>query len=83
MRVDEIRVTDVGKKIRLIRMALGIRLQALAKAADISALHLSRIEKEMRDGGEKALSRIAEELGIDLEDLMNSDLVFRMEEEGL
>ena len=79
--MEEIRVTEPGQKVRLLRLALGISLQELARKAGIGAIHLCRIEKLQRRIGEDALTGLCRELQLDADQILNHDLVFRFEEE--
>jgi repressor LexA len=60
---------QIGERIREARMARGLSLRKLAKLVDIHHAHLSKVENAKDTIGEKALIRIAEVLGADV-DLM-------------
>ncbi|MFG2873334.1 helix-turn-helix domain-containing protein [Streptomyces sp. NPDC048338] len=59
-----------GPKIRQLRETSGQGLRRFAKAAGISASHLSRIEREVTDPQPEALALIATHLKCDIGDLI-------------
>ena len=60
----------LGKRIRTIRKAKGWRLIDLAQHSGIKEVHLSYVERGMREVGFNALVAIAAGLGVRLSDLI-------------
>lgn len=60
----------LGKRIRTIRKAKGWRLIDLAQHSGIKEVHLSYVERGMRDVGFNALVAISNGLGMKLSDLI-------------
>ena len=68
LRIVSVMKAD-GPRIRKLRETSGQGLRRFAKAAGISASHLSRIEREETDPQPEALARIATHLGCEIGDL--------------
>ena len=60
----------VGRKIRKLRRAKGWSQQLLADHSNLERAHLSRLELGRREAGLRALERIAEALGVEIEELV-------------
>jgi transcriptional regulator with XRE-family HTH domain len=60
----------LGKRIRAIRKEKGWRLIDLAQHSGIREVHLSYVERGLRDVGFNALVAIAKGLGVKLSDLI-------------
>lgn len=58
-----------GPVIRRLRERQGLNCTQLAAAVDISRFYLSRIECGLRDGSPAVRLRIANALGVDLDDI--------------
>tara|TARA_R110002096_G_scaffold374123_2_gene567678 strand:+ start:188 stop:538 length:351 start_codon:yes stop_codon:yes gene_type:complete len=63
-------VDDLGKTIRIIRQAKGIKLSALAKKAGVSPPFLSLVEGGERQPSLKVLRNLAKELSVPSEALI-------------
>jgi len=63
---------EIGKRIRRKRIALGWKQQRLADRSGVAQTTISQIERGMFIGSWKVLSRIADALGMSLEDLIKS-----------
>jgi ribosome-binding protein aMBF1 (putative translation factor) len=63
------RLLDGENPVRVWREHRGVKAQALAKKAAISAAYLSQIEGGQRDGSFETMRKIAEALQISLDDL--------------
>jgi transcriptional regulator with XRE-family HTH domain len=59
----------VGEKIRLLRKRTGLSIYALAAAAGMSRINLSRIERGVNAPSWGAARRLAAALGVGLADL--------------
>lgn len=64
---------SLGEAIRLLREEKGVSLRAFAKAVDISAPHQSDIEHDRRMPSAELLKKMADALGVALEDLKSLD----------
>jgi transcriptional regulator with XRE-family HTH domain len=62
------------RKIRQLRIEKGISQQKLAEVCNLSAAHLSLIERGERNPSLKTLSRIAENLNVPLRTLLDDGL---------
>jgi transcriptional regulator with XRE-family HTH domain len=60
----------LGKRIREIRKAKGWRLIDLAQHSGVKEVHLSYVERGLRDVGFNVLVAIAKGLGVKLSDLI-------------
>jgi len=56
----------LGRNIKLIRTARGLRASELAQAVDISPSYLSLVEREKKEPSLKLARKIADELGVPL-----------------
>lgn len=66
---SDIRVR-VGRKIRKLRRAKGWTQQLLADHAELERAHVSRLELGRREAGLRALEKIADALGVEIEELV-------------
>ena len=64
------RLIDGENPIRVFRKYRGMTLNALARAAKLSKGYLSEIETGKKPGSVKALRRIADALGVDVDNLL-------------
>lgn len=64
------RMLDGENLVRVWREHRGFRAKALAAAAGISATYLSEIETGKRDGTVSTMKKIAEALGVAIDDLV-------------
>ena len=69
-RKQGVALLELGKAIKIVRQAKGLRLAALAKAAGISLPFLSLIEAEERQPSLAVLRRLAASLGVPSEVLI-------------
>lgn len=60
----------VGRKIRKLRRAKGWTQQLLADHAELERAHVSRLELGRREAGLRALEKIADALGVEIEELV-------------
>lgn len=60
----------VGSRIRELRQAKGWSQQMLADHAQIERAHLSRLEDGVKEAGLRILERVADALGVEVEDLV-------------
>ncbi len=60
----------VGNRIRELRQAKEWSQQMLADHAQIERAHLTRLEEGRKEAGLRVLERIAEALGVGIEDLV-------------
>ena len=60
----------VGNRIRELRQAKGWSQQMLADHAQIERAHITRLEEGRKEAGLRVLDRIAEALGVEIEDLV-------------
>jgi transcriptional regulator with XRE-family HTH domain len=61
---------ELGRRIRALRGSRGITGQKLAKMAAISPAHLSEIERGLSEVSSEKLLRIADSLGVGVQELM-------------
>ncbi len=61
---------DVGKAIRIVRLAKGLRLNLVAKSAKVSAAFLSLVESSERQPSLEVLRRVADALNVPPEALV-------------
>lgn len=66
MEPDDPSGSIVGARIRDLRKAKGLTLQALAQATDLSVGHLSQIERERSAPSVRSLNVIARALGVNV-----------------
>jgi transcriptional regulator with XRE-family HTH domain len=66
------RNTGIGELIQQKRQSAKLTLKELSEASDISASHLSRIEKNNRFPSAMVLKRIAQPLGLNPNDLFKA-----------
>ena len=59
----------IGIRIRRRRLQMNMSQAALARAAEVSPSYLNLIENDKRDVGGRLLLRIAEQLGLGIEEL--------------
>ena len=64
------RILDGENPVRVWREHRGMPLKELARRADIGSAYLSQVETGKRDGTVVTLRRIANELGVALDDLV-------------
>ncbi len=75
--------TEIGKKIRSIRVAKGFSIYRLSKETDISQNHISGIELGKRQPTIETLERILVPLGVTLAEFFNEndEVLFPTQEE--
>jgi transcriptional regulator with XRE-family HTH domain len=62
---------NLGSLVKRQRIRLGLTLPVLSSKSEVSASHLSRIEKAQRYPSVNVLRKIAEPLGLDEKELFN------------
>jgi putative transcriptional regulator len=60
----------VGNRIRELRQAKGWSQQMLADHAQVERAHLTRLEEGVKEAGLRVLERLADALGVGIEDLV-------------
>lgn len=65
---------SLGHKIKKLRKKKSLSQERLADKADLSQQHISRIEKNLTYPSVATLSKIAKVLGIQLDDLINTQI---------
>lgn len=65
-------VTTTGAKVQQLRRSLGLSIRGLAKQADVSVAYLSKIEKGDANPTVGLLSKLADALGVPVDDLLES-----------
>lgn len=65
---------ELGRRIRALRGSQGITGQKLARMAKISPAHLSEIERGLSEISSEKLMRIADSLGVGVQDLLDGTL---------
>ncbi len=69
----------VGRRVRDLRRRLGLTQKELAERCGLSPVYVQFIESGKRHPSLKALSRIAEALGVELDDLFVDEDMSRVE----
>ncbi len=64
------RILDGESKVRVWRSFRGLTARDLASATGLSAPYISEIESGKKDGSVSAMKKIAETLGVDLDDIV-------------
>ena len=64
--------TEIGQRIRKFRKLRGLTQEALSDAADLSPSYLSHIENGKKKSSLEALIRIADALGVSVDQLLSN-----------
>jgi|SRR6185437_16839063 len=59
-------MSEIGQTTRFVRQRLGLTQRAAAAALDVSAVHLSNVERGVTPPSASLLSRISEVYGVDV-----------------
>ena len=65
--------SEIGARIRQIRQRIGITASRLAELAEISPGYLSEVERGLAEISSQKLARIANELGVSTDELLNGE----------
>ena len=65
-----------GKRIREVRMARQVSQLALAESADLSAAYISRIERARKKTSLESLVKIANVLGVTVDELLTGNQLY-------
>lgn len=63
-------MTKLGDRVRELRVTQGVSQRALAKAVDVGFPHISKIEAGHEPASTELITKIAQELGVDPEELL-------------
>ncbi|MGI6253554.1 MAG: helix-turn-helix transcriptional regulator [Synergistaceae bacterium] len=63
---------SLGTRIKTLRKALGFTQQELADRTDVSRIYIQALESSRRTPSMKLLNRLAEALGVEMQDLVKS-----------